>query len=190
MNIFRLINKIEKSIINNSLLKISSNIVSFFKNSDYGFYIFFNEEIRESKFPSIYLVSYENSKILQERLKYENILSAGIYFGFIKKGVFYLSLEGIEFLRDMQLIADSNQITINEEGEKSILYGNDILKSFIIKAPQELKENDLIAVLNQNNEIIALAVSKIDFCLFDKLKSNQNIAKNLMDKGYYLRKKQ
>ncbi|MFX1287663.1 MAG: PUA domain-containing protein [Promethearchaeota archaeon] len=101
-----------------------------------------------------------------------------------------MSLEGIEFLRDMQLIADSNQITINEEGEKSILYGNDILKSFIIKAPQELKENDLIAVLNQNNEIIALAVSKIDFCLFDKLKSNQNIAQNLIDKGYYLRKKQ
>jgi len=58
------------------------------------------------------------------------------------------------------------------------------------RSPQELKENDLIAVLNQNNEIIALALSKIDFCLFDKLKSNQNIARNLIDKGYYLRRKQ
>ena len=34
LNIFRLINKIEKSIINDSLLKFTSELVSFFKNND------------------------------------------------------------------------------------------------------------------------------------------------------------
>ena len=190
LNIFRLINKIEKSIINDSLLKISSKVASFFKKSDYQFYIFFNEEQVESKFPLIYLVSYENNEILEERLKYEKIHSAGIYFGFIKKGVFHLSLEGADFLQDKQLLADSNQIVISVEGEKSILYGNDIPKSFIAKVPQELKKNDFLVVLNQHNELIALAVSEIDYSLFDKLKLSQNVAQNLIDKGYYLRRKQ
>jgi len=190
LNIFRLINKIEKSIINDSLLQISSEIVLFFKKNDYRFYISISDEQAESRFPLIYLVSYDKSKILEERLKNENIYSAGIYFGFIKKGIFHLSLEGIEFLRDHQIFPNTNKITINDEGEKSVLYGNDVLKSLIIKIHPELKRNDLLAVLNQKNEIIALARAEIDYSSFHNLKLNQKIARNLVDKGYYLRKKQ
>ena len=123
-------------------------------------------------------------------MKNENIIAAGIYFGFIKKGIFHLSLEGVEFLRNHQILPNSNKITINEKGEKSILYGNDILKSAITIMPPELKKNNLLAVFNQKNEIIALARATIDSSSFQNLKSNQKIAQNLVDKGYYLRKKQ
>jgi ribosome biogenesis protein Nip4 len=190
LNIFRLINKIEKSIINDSLLEISLEIVSFFKKNDYKFYVSVSDEQAENKFPLIYLVSYDKSKILEERLKFENIHSAGIYFGFIKKGILHISLEGAEFMRNHQILPDSNKITINEKGEKSILYGNDILKSAITNIPSNLKKNSLLAVINQNNEIIAIARAEIDYSSFHDLKLNQKIARNLVDRGYYLRKKQ
>ena len=190
LNIFRLINKIEKSIINNSLLKLSPEVLPYFKKKDYEFYVFINDEQVESKFPLIYLVSYENSIILEERLKNENIHTAGIYFGFIKKGIFHLSLEGAEFLHYHQILPNSNKITISEKGEKSILYGNDILKSVITMIPPELKKNNLLAVFNQKNEIIAIARVTIDSSSFQNLKLNQKVAQNLVDKGYYLRKRQ
>ena len=190
MNTFRLINKIEKSIINNSLLKFSSEVLSFFKKKEYRFYIFINDEQKKSKFPLIYLVSCENSTILEEKIKSENINTAGIYFGFIKKGIFHLSLEGAEFLHNQQILPNSNKITINEEGEKSILYGNDILKSVITKNPPKLKKNTLLAVFNQEKEIIAIARAMIDSNSVKNLKLNQIVAQNLVDKGYYLRKRQ
>ena len=190
MNTFRLINKIEKSIINNSLLKLSAEVLSYIKKKGYMFYFFVNDEQVESKFPSIYLVSCENSNILEEKLKNENIHTAGIYFGFIKKGIFHVSLEGAEFLCNQQILPNSNKITINEKGEKSILYGNDILKSVITMIPPELKKNNLLAVFNQKNEIIAIARATIDSSSFQNLKLNQKVAQNLVDKGYYLRKRQ
>lgn len=190
MNTFRLINKIEKSIINNSLLKLSSEVLSYFKKIDYRFYIFVNDDQAENKFPLIFLVSYENSNILEERLKNEQICAAGIYFGFIKKGIFNLSLEGAEFLHNHQILLNNNKITISEQGEKSILYGNDILKSIITNIPPELKKNNLLAVFNQRNEIIAIARATIDSSSFQNLKKNQKVAQNLVDKGYYLRKRQ
>ncbi len=190
MNTFRLINKIEKSIINNSLLEFSSEVLSYFKKNDYTFYISINDEQTKSQFPLIYLVQNENSYIVEEKLINENVHTAGMYFGFIKKGIFHLSLEGVEFLRNQQILPNSNKITINEEGEKSILYGNDILKSVITMIPSKLKKNSLLAVFNQKNEIIAIARATIDSSSFQNLKLNQKVAQNLVDKGYYLRKRQ
>ncbi len=190
MNAFRLINEIEKAIINNSLVKLSSEVLSYFKKKDYRFYIFINDEQAESKFPLIYLVSYENSNILEERLKKEKIHTAGIYFGFIKKGIFHLSIEGADFLRNHHILPNSNKITINEEGEKSVLYGNDILKSMVTVMPPESKKNNFLAVFNQRSEIIVIARATIDSSSFQNLKLNQRVAQNLLDKGYYLRKRQ
>ena len=190
LNIFRSINKIEKSIIDDSLLKISSEVGSFLIKMGYKFYVSVSDEQTENTFPLIYLVAEDKSKILEERLKFENIHSAGIYFGFIKKGIFYLSLEGVEFMYNHQILPDKNKITISEEGEKSILYGNDILKSVITMIPPELKKNNLLAVFNHKNEIIAIARTMIDSNSFQNLKSNQKVAQNLVDKGYYLRKNQ
>jgi len=190
LNIFRLINKFEKSIINNSLLKLSSEVLPYIEKKEFKFYIFVTDERAESKFPLIYLVSYEINNLLEKRLKNENIHTAGIYFGFIKKGIFHLSLEGAEFLHYHQILPNSNKITISEKGEKSILYGNDIQKSVITMMPPELKKNTLLAVFNQKNEIIAIARSTIDSNSFQNLKLNQKVAQNLVDRGYYLRKRQ
>ncbi len=93
-------------------------------------------------------------------------------------------------MRNHQILPNGNKITLSEKGEKSILYGNDILKSVIATMPPELKKNTLLAVFNQKNEIIAIARATIDSSSFQNLKLNQKVAQNLVDKGYYLRKRQ
>jgi len=56
--------------------------------------------------------------------------------------------------------------------------------------PPDVKKNNLLAVFNQKNEIIAIARATIDSSSFQNLKLNQKVAQNLVDRGYYLRKRQ
>ena len=143
----------------------------------------------KDKFPNIYLIT-KNQVILLRNLDNDKILSAGLYFGFIKKGSFYLSLEGAEFLYHNSLVSDFKKIHVNDKGEKSILYGNNILKNMIKKIPDSLKQNDVALIFNKNEELIALVQSKYDLQKIQELKPKDIIAINLNDKGYYLRKNQ
>ncbi len=118
------------------------------------------------------------------------IISAGINFGFIKRNRFLLSLEGAEFLLNLNLFTRSHQLYINELGEKSILYGNKVLKNMIALVNHNLKKNDFLLVFNQKKELIALAKSQVDYNRIKILDSDEFIAINLIDKGYYLRIKQ
>ena len=118
------------------------------------------------------------------------IISAGIYFGFIKKNKFRLSLEGAEFLLNLHFFSERHLATVNNDGEKAILYGNQILRKMIVKISNKVKKNDFILVFNQSNELICIARSQVNFEDIRNLKNNDIIAFNLIDKGYYLRKKQ
>ena len=186
---FRLVNKIETKMIYDSLVKISPNILTFFEKTDYRLSISLNELEAKSKFPSIFLISKDQLKILQT-LENDKISSAGLYFGFIKKGNFYISLEGAEFLYNINLFSDLKRIHLNDKGEKSILYGNNILKIMIRAIPSSLKQNEILLVFNRNDEIIALAQSKYNYQNIQKLKPKEIVAINLNDKGYYLRRNQ
>ncbi len=186
---FRLVNKIETTMIYNSLIKISPNILSFFEKTDYRLSISLNELEAKSKFPLIFLISEDQLKLLRT-LKNDKINSAGLYFGFIKKGNFYISLEGAEFLYNNHLFSDLKRIHLNDKGEKSILYGNNISKDMIHAIPSSLKQNEILLIFNKNDKVIALAQSKYNYQIIQKLKPKELIAINLNDKGYYLRRNQ
>ena len=187
---FRLVNKIETKMIYDSLVKISPNILSFFEKADYRLSISLNELEAKSKFPSIFLISDNQSILLEKVLKAVIVRSAGVYFGFIKKGNFFLSLEGLEFLFKSNLFSDLKRISVSDKGEKSILYGNNILRNMIIKIPTNTKQKDILVVLNKFDEVIAIAQSKHDHQNIQQLKPKEIIAINLNDKGYYLRRNQ
>ena len=187
---FRLVNKIETKIICDSLIKLSPHISHFFEKNDYRLYISLNEFEAESKFPSIFLISENQGILLEKVLKAVIVRSAGVYFGFIKKGNFFLSLEGIEFLFKSNLFSDLKRINVSDKGEKSILYGNNILKNMIRKIPINTKQKDILVVLNKFDEVIAIAQSKHDHQNIQQLKPKELIAINLNDKGYYLRRNQ
>ena len=187
---FRKINEIENKIISESLTKISPQILKFLTESKKDLYISIIESNRKTKYPRVYLVSNDFLKTIDlNRLK-DKIYSINLFFGFIKKSVFYLSLEGAEFLYQQGNLLDLNRILLNEKGEKSILYGNNVLKNMIIKTSPNLEKGDFLLIFNESDEIIAIGQSKVDINTLQPLQPKDTIAINLSDKGIYLREKQ
>ncbi len=187
---FRKINNIEKDIIFTSISDISSKLLPIIENLEKSLYISLEKLAEKNDYPKIYLISNELSKIIDKLNENDNIVFGGLYFGFIKKGRFFLSLEGVEFLYKNNIFSDFKKLYVNGKGEKSILYGNDILKSMIIKSPSNLKKDDFLVIFNELKEIIALGRSLLGYENIQILKPNEIIAINLSDKGLYLRKKQ
>ncbi|MFX1340161.1 MAG: hypothetical protein ACFFDK_16235 [Promethearchaeota archaeon] len=101
-----------------------------------------------------------------------------------------MSLEGVEFLYQMNVFSEKNYIIVNDKGEKAVLYGNRITKEIISKIPENLKKSEFLLILNQSNELISVAQSQVDKDRYSTLKINDLVALNLIDKGYYLRIKQ
>ena len=187
---FRIINQTEKNIISKSLAEIEPKILSFLNKKEFIFFISFENMIQKSNYPIIYLIPDYLINIIDNFNLDISIISAGIYFGFIKRSKFYLSLEGAEFLYQMRLFSDKNYIVVNDKGEKAILYGNRIIKDFIYKIPENLDKNKFLLIFNQSNELISIAQSQVDKEEYPNLKSNDLVTLNLIDKGYYLRIKQ
>ena len=183
---FRRINKIEKKIIINLFSNISAELPNIMENLKNYLYISIESLKIKNRFPIIYLLLKSQVDLLKS-LDNDKIISAGLYFGFIKKGNFYISLEGAEFLYDNNLLSNFKKIQVNDKGEKSILYGNNILNKMIYTIPNSLKKNDIILIFNRNEEIIALALSKINYQNTQKDLPDEVIATNLTDKGLYLR---
>ncbi|MFX1314560.1 MAG: hypothetical protein ACFE9T_01760 [Promethearchaeota archaeon] len=190
IKMFREVTDNENIIIFNSISKISSKISLILKEIDYKIYLALNNKISKNDNPSIFLIPNNLIKHLANLSQEIRVDSAGLYFGFIKKREFYLSLEGTEFLLNLSCFSEDHKIYVNEEGEKSILYGNKILKSMILNIPLNLKKNSFLLVFNPNNELIAIANSKVSYSAYQNLNYNDLVALNLVDKGYYLRKKQ
>jgi len=187
---FREINETEKGIITDSVLKISTKILSVLKKIDYKIYIALVNKTSKNNYPSIFLIPNNLTKNLVKFQQEISIITAGLYFGFIKKGEFYLSLEGAEFLHKSGCFSKNQELYVNRSGEKSILYGNRISKSMIAKIPTGLQKNAFLLVFNLTNELIAIAKSQVNYVTYENLNLKDPIAINLVDKGYYLRKKQ
>jgi len=187
---FRRINEIEKEIITNSLRNISPKLLSVFKDFENDLFLLLDESTLKIIYPKIFFISDSLKNILRNTNLKGNIYSIGLYFGSIKKGNFLISLEGVEFLYKEDIFSDFHHILVNKRGEKSILYGNDILKSMISGTHSRFNKDDFLLIFNDDGEIIAIARSKVEHDKLQNLKSNELIALNLVDKGYYLRKKQ
>ncbi|MFX1418021.1 MAG: PUA domain-containing protein [Promethearchaeota archaeon] len=187
---FRQINEIEKKIIFQSFSNISPNLVEFIRKSKNFLYISLKDLNSRKVYPKIYLVSNHLLKKINLIDLNSKISSIGLYFGFIKKGKFYLSLEGAEFLYREGIFSGFKYIQVNDGGEKSVLYGNNILKSMVNELSSNLRKGDFLLIFNNTNEILAIAQSKVDCSIIDTLKLNSIIAVNLSDKGVYLRENQ
>ena len=187
---FRLINNFEKKIINKSLSEISPKIKSVLEKDYYQLYVSLNKETSKNRYPAIYLISSNLINELSILKSKVDIIAAGLYFGFIKKGEFMISLEAIDFLNIQGCFTQAQGLYVTEKGEKSVLYGNQILKKMIFKIPKGMNRNDLILIFNQENELISIAKSNVSHSSYQSLKANDIVASNLVDKGIYLRTKQ
>ena len=187
MSIFRTINTIEIKIIATSFNNISAKLSPVLDNLKSFLYISINKLTTNNNYPQIYLITKDLQKIIDDSNISNKIYTAGLYFGFIKKGNFNFSIEGVEYLYKQNIFSDFQQIQVNKLGEKSILYGNNILKNMVVKSSEKLKERDFLLIFNVHDEMIAIARSRVNSTSFMNLKAKEIICINLSDKGFYLR---
>ena len=187
MKKFRLISNYEKSIIINSILEVSPNINSIFEERQYSFYSLFDSQKGTY---TIYIVNSNQFYIKNFKELYPKIREIGLYFGYINKEIFYLSLEGAEYLYKNHYFIEEKFIQVNKNGEKSVLYGNDILKEMVKELSPILHKKDILVIINELDEVLAIGYSNIKSNQISQLKPKDVVAMNLRDKGYYLRVKQ
>ncbi len=113
-------------------------------------------------------------KFLYEIYKKLNreVYCLGLYIGEIKKNFFLLSLELASIIEPFT----KNKIIVNEKAEQLFLYGKDIFENSILKSFKKFKYGERCLVLNKHHETLGIG------------KYMGKVIKNLMDRGWYLRK--
>lgn len=187
---FRIINEKEKKIIFTSLKNLSPNLLPILKKIEENLFLSLINIASKERVLKIFLIFNDLKKILTKVNSFTIPCSAGIYFGFIKKGKFLISLEGAEYLYKQDNSIEFHQLILNQAGEKSILYGNHILKNMILPIISQFNVNDILLLFNSNKEFIAIAQARVNSEAIQNLPPKEIIALNIIDKGYYLRKEQ
>jgi ribosome biogenesis protein Nip4 len=74
---------------------------------------------------------------------------------------------------------------VTETSAQLVLYGRDVMGESIVAASQELKENDLVILLNTKHE--AIGIGRTRFVGQSLLQNGKVAITTLADAGYYLR---
>lgn len=140
----------------------------------------FNVELDQSKLVKIGKNYYYADKELQDvRSKInKDVFSLGIYLGCDAGKHFEPSPALIDIISKMPE-AVKIKIFVNDKAETMFLYGRNILKESILKNPQNINEG-IVLVQNSLDE-------NLGYGLFQQ-QGKDLVVKNLLDKGYYLRK--
>jgi len=184
---FRLLNETEIKIILAALNQISPSIAPFIEKKNFSLYILIPENENRHL---VYLIFERLRELILSFQINVKITSTGLYLGFISRNTFFLSLEGAEFFLKENIIPEHNILKVTNEGEKAILYGNPITKRMISNFPSDFQKSAILLVLNESRELIALARLENDPSNYKLLNQGDLVATNLIDKGYYLRRKQ
>jgi archaeosine-15-forming tRNA-guanine transglycosylase len=107
------------------------------------------KEIKTLTIREVHFLSNEIEKIaLLEQPSY-----AGLMIGELKKH-FSLSMQGADLVS--KISKQFPYIIVNETAEKSILYGKNVYSRSIISTSSILNENEVVIILNQKHEAIAI----------------------------------
>ncbi len=192
INKFKRASDSELKIVKKGLSKISLKSLSFLEQNHYAVFISSIKSKNKVSSDNVFLVSKEMLDLLLviPKIAIDRGKSGGIYFGFLERNQFFISIEGAEFLYMSDCFSEDNFVYLTEQGEKSALYGNPIIKKMIFKVPDTLKERTFLLVFNRLKELLTIAVSRVNYSQINGLVPDGLIALNLVDKGYYLREKQ
>jgi 60S ribosome subunit biogenesis protein NIP7 len=108
---------------------------------------------------------------------------AGLALGKLKKQ-FVPSMSGADLFARLGK-RNRFYVTVNENAEKLVLYGRDVMGESIVEASEELEENDLVIILNTKHE--AIGIGRTRFEGRSLLQKGKVAITTLADAGYYLR---
>ena len=131
----------------------------------------------------VYALTPELAEFLKSGVKVVEVVSAGIKVGEVGKR-FRLTLEGAFFLAKTK----KKRVYVNKKGEMLFLYGRDIFASSVMKASQDIRENDVVFVCNTRGDILGIGRSRYDGDRIRSVEEDRVVVENLVDRGEYLRK--
>lgn len=135
------------------------------------------DELKIAKIGKNYYYADEQLKQAREKIK-RDVFSLGIYLGCDSGKHFDPSPALIDMLSKMPS-ANDKKIYVTSKAEGLFLYGRNILKDSISRNPNKI-DSGYIFVQNEKDE-------NLGFGIF-QTQGEQVIVKNLLDKGFYLRK--
>ncbi|MHA1265153.1 MAG: hypothetical protein ACTSRS_07975 [Candidatus Helarchaeota archaeon] len=175
---FRLIQKDEWEIIQ-SQLQISFNLTGIQNLIDPD-----NLIISEGRWKEVFLVTSNLREIFNEIRNVRNPYLIGLYFGDISEGHFRISLAGITEIA--KYVAYKTVLT--DQGEKKVLYGRNLQKKDIAQMPSVVIKGNLSILINRKEDVLALGKYLFNRQEIEHLEMKTIIIKNIIDKGWYLRK--
>ncbi|MHA1129347.1 MAG: hypothetical protein ACTSQQ_00950 [Candidatus Helarchaeota archaeon] len=140
--------------------------------------------VSEGQWIEIFLVPAQLSKVFQQINTYRKPYFIGSHIGEISKRQFKISLEGITLISEHV----GKKTVLNNKGEKIVLYGRDLSKDEVLQIPRNIQRNDLSILINEHREALALGKYLVDGDRINTVSKTQKIIKNVIDKGWYLRK--
>lgn len=131
-----------------------------------------NNLIISAKRKEVFFIGDDAKKTLM--LMEKEPYSAGISFGSIKNGKFFISLEGVDIISPFT----KNKVILNQKGEQLALYGRDIFLNLVEKYPKGLKPGEKCVLVNNKDESLGLGIAIM----------KKKFIENIKDRGLYLRK--
>jgi len=133
-----------------------------------------------------FLVSKALEKTFNEIPFSQGLFYAGIFAGEVEKNIFAPSLAVLDFLSK-----NTDKKFVKLDYKRSVLFscGRDIPSAGIVSASKDLRKNDIIIVLNENNEGIGYGRVLEQGIVLQELKAKP-VIKNLYDIGDFIRREQ
>lgn len=133
-----------------------------------------------------YLTPPEVASSLEKLLKNRMPYSLGLFAGGVERERLQVSLELASYFAG--ILPDRKLVTLKNEAEQPVLYGRDVLAGSIQHIEKTVRKRELIALTSQQEEILALGEMLADAQDLQRAAPNQRVIRNLIDKGWYLRK--
>ncbi|SRR5712692_1621227 len=133
-----------------------------------------------------YLAPQEVASSLERLLKQRMPYSLGLFAGGVDHEELQVSLELASSLG--HFLPKRKLVLLRDEAEQPVLYGRDVLAGSIQHIERNVNRGELVVLANRASEILALGqmLSNADELVRATLK--QRVVRNLIDKGWYLRK--
>jgi 60S ribosome subunit biogenesis protein NIP7 len=132
----------------------------------------------------LFLVTNELMSVFTKTQGIRSPYCLGVYFGDLLKNDLLFSIEGATLCS-----AHTNQkVRVSDNGEQAVLYGRDIQRSSVRSFPESILRNQKVIITNELGEVLALGNTMVDGEEFNDVPENLVIIKNIIDRGWYLRK--
>lgn len=132
------------------------------------------------------LVLLINNKIYKKisNISRKNFISAGIMVGkFTRSNNFRISITFLDILSKYAI----NKVYVKNSAEMNVLYGNNVLKSHLVKIPENLKANESVVIFNTHDIPLGFGITSRSSMSLNIASHNTLSVIVQSDNGEYLR---